>query len=344
MTKWYEETDQIHDVFVMKRLRLVRNIEGQIFPGRLRKEDRLALLESLKDTLLPEEQSRDFPYRYVRLDELDETHLNALYERRLINRARVEEKAPSGLIVSQDEAFSMVLNGEDHLRIQMLSGNQSLENMWKKLSQVDDQLGEQLNYAFDRKYGYLTAFLTNVGTGLRASVILHLPMLSSGKQFRKLIEEYSRIGISIKGLAGDTNENFGGLYEIKNQKTLGQTEEELISLVTQAANQLAAQERKIKSLALRSHRLQLEDEVYKSYGVLKYARKISYKEGMTYLSQLRLGLCENLLTATKPVNVFGIMLNIRPANLQLGSVETLEGDAMDEVRARYIREHLPEIQ
>lgn len=344
MTRWYEETDQMHDVFVMNRLRLVRNIEGEIFPGRLNSEDRLALLEDLKETLLPEEKIQDLPYRYIRLDELNETHRNALYERRLINHARVEENAPSGLILSQDESFGIVLNGEDHLRMQLLSSNQSLENMWKKLSAVDDNLGEQLTYAFDRKYGYLTAFLTNVGTGLRASVILHLPMLSSGKQFRKLIEEYSRIGISIKGLAGDTNENFGGLYEIKNQKTLGQTEEELIGLVTQAANQLAAQERKIKSLALRSHRLQLEDEVYKSYGVLKYARKLSYKEGMTYLSQLRLGICENLLAVKKPVNIFGIMLNIRPANLQLGRVETLEGDAMDEARARYIREHLPEIQ
>jgi protein arginine kinase len=169
-------------------------------------------------------------------------------------------------------------------------------------------------------------------------------MLSSGKQFRKLVEEYGRIGISIKGLAGDTNENFGGLYEIKNQKTLGQTEEELIGLVSQAARELTAQERKIKSLALRNHRLQVEDEVYKSYGILKYARKLSYKEGMIYLSQLRLGLCENLLTAREPVNVFGIMLHIRPANLSLGSAEPLEGDAMDEARARYVREHLPEIQ
>jgi protein arginine kinase len=346
MTMWYEETDQMHDVIVMNRLRLVRNVEGEIFPRRMKREDRLALLKDLKEAFLPEDTSSQWEedYRYIRLDELSDNERNALYERRLINHARLEDKEPCGLILSQDEGFGIVLNGEDHLRMQLVSGTQSLENLWKKLNQIDDKLGEQLTYAFDQKYGYLTAYLTNVGTGLRASTILHLPMLSSGKQFRKLVEEYGRIGISIKGLAGDTNENFGGLYEIKNQKTLGQTEEELIGLVSQAARELTAQERKIKSLALRNHRLQVEDEVYKSYGILKYARKLSYKEGMIYLSQLRLGLCENLLTAREPVNVFGIMLHIRPANLSLGSAEPLEGDAMDEARARYVREHLPEIQ
>lgn len=344
MTKWYEETDQMHDVFVMKRLRLVRNIEGRVFPGRLSGEERLRLLGELEQNLLPLGEEDKASYTYRRLHEMDETSLHALYGRRLINYSRLEEKAPAGLAVSPDESISLLVGGEDHIRLQCLSSSQTLDNMWKRLGPVDDMLGERVPYAFDEKYGYLTTFLTNVGTGLRASVLLHLPMLSSGNQFRKLVQEYSRFGISVKGMSGDSNENFGGLYEVKNQKTLGQTEEELIALVSQAAGQLAAQERKVKALALRSHRLQMEDEVYKSYGVLKYARKLSYKEGMTYLSQLRLGLCENLLQSEKPVNLFGIMLNIRPANLKQGRGEKLEGDALDEARAQYIRERLPEIR
>ena len=344
MTKWYEETDQMHDVFVMKRLRLVRNIEGRVFPGRLSGEERLRLLGELEQNLLPLGEEDKASYTYRRLHEMDETSLHALYERRLINYSRLEEKAPAGLAVSPDESISLLVGGEDHIRLQCLSSSQTLDNMWKRLGPVDDMLGERVPYAFDEKYGYLTTFLTNVGTGLRASVLLHLPMLSSGNQFRKLVQEYSRFGISVKGMSGDSNENFGGLYEVKNQKTLGQTEEELIALVSQAAGQLAAQERKVKALALRSHRLQMEDEVYKSYGVLKYARKLSYKEGMTYLSQLRLGLCENLLQSEKPVNLFGIMLNIRPANLKQGRREKLEGDALEEARAQYIRERLPEIR
>ncbi|MCI8566580.1 MAG: ATP--guanido phosphotransferase [Lachnospiraceae bacterium] len=344
MTKWYEETDQMHDVFVMKRLRLVRNVAGHIFPSRLRGAERQAMLSQLETDFVPMETEEGQPYAYCRLDELDETSRNALYERRVINYSRVEDGEPSGLLLSPDEALSLVLNGEDHLRLQYLSGAQSLENMLARLMRLEDTLGEKAPFAFDEKYGYLTTFLTNVGTGLRASVVVHLPMLSNGSQFRKLVQEYSRFGISVKGLSGDSNENYGGLFEVKNQKTLGQTEEELIGLVSQAANQLATQERKVKSLALRSHRLQIEDEIYKSYGVLKYARKLTYKEGMTYLSQLRMGLCENLVQAETPVNVFGIMLNIRPANLKKTHARDLEGDALDEARAKYIQAHLPKLQ
>ena len=334
MTKWYEETDQMHDVFVMKRLRLVRNVAGHVFPGRLNAEERLAMLKELEEAFVPMTAEDGQEYRYFRLDGLDENSRNALYERRLINYNRVESREPSGLLLSPDEAVGL---------LQYLSGAQSLENMWARLQRLDDGLGEKTPFAFDEKYGYLTTFLTNVGTGLRASVVVHLPMLSSGAQFRKLVQEYSRFGISVKGLSGDSSENFGGLFEVKNQKTLGQTEEELIGVVSQAANQLAAQERKVKSLALRSHRLQLEDEIYKSYGVLKYARKLTYKEGMTYLSQLRMGLCESLVQVKEPVNLFGIMLNIRPANLQKTYAQDLEGDALNEARARYIQEHLPEL-
>ena len=343
MTKWYEETDQMHDVFVMKRLRMVRNIAGHIFPSRLNGAERLAMLSQLEEDFVPMTAEDGQPYEYFRLDEMTENRLHALCERRVINYSRVEDREPSGLLLSPDEAVSLVLNGEDHLRLQYLSGAQSLENMWARLTRLEDRLGEKAPFAFDDKYGYLTTFLTNVGTGLRASVVVYLPMLSSGVQFRKLIQEYSRFGISIKGLAGDSNENYGGLYEVKNQKTLGQTEEELIGLVSQTAGQLAAQERKVRALALRSHRLQLEDEAYKSYGVLKYARKLTYKEGMTYLSQLRMGLCEDLVQAETPVNVFGIMLNIRPANLKELESEELEGDDLNAARARYIQAHLPKL-
>jgi len=344
MTKWYEETDQIHDVFVMKRLRLVRNIADCVFPSRLEREERENALQDMEAALLPVTGADGKPFDYMRLDLLNKEQKKALYEHRVINHSRVEDEGPVGLALSADETMSILFGGDDHLRLQMVSGSQSLEQMWKQLSKVDDLLGEKVPYAFDPKYGYLTTFLTSVGTGLRASVICHLPMLSTGNQFRKLVQEYGRFGISIKGLDGDGAENFGALYEVKNQKTLGHTEEQLVSLVAKAAGQLASHERKVKKLALRAHRLQLEDEVYKSYGVLKYARKLTYKEGMKYLSQLRLGLCEGLLEAQEPVNIFGIMLNIRPANLKAIAGQELEGEELDRYRALYIRERLPEIQ
>ena len=344
MTKWYEETDQIHDVFVMKRLRLVRNIADCVFPSRLEREEREEALQDLEAALLPVTGADGKPFEYMRLDLLDREKKTALYERRVINHSRVEDDGPVGLALSEDETMGILFGGDDHLRLQMVSGSQSLEQMWKQLSKADDLLGEKVPYAFDPKYGYLTTFLTSVGTGLRASVICHLPMLSTGNQFRKLVQEYGRFGISIKPLDGDGSDNVGALFEVKNQKTLGRTEEQLVSLVAKAAGQLASHERKVKNMALRTHRLQLEDEVYKSYGVLKYARKLTYKEGMKYLSQLRLGLCEGLVEAQAPVNIFGIMLSIRPANLRAIAGQELHGEELDRYRALYIRERLPEIQ
>ncbi len=343
MTKWYEDTDQIHDVFVMKRLRLVRNKEGCIFSGRLEGEARQEMLKELEATLLPVTGPDGLPFDYLRLDLLDDVQRTALYERRIINYSRIEDKGPVGLAISQDETMSLLIGGDDHLRLQIVSGSRSLDTMWQQLSKMDDVVGEKIPYAFDPKYGYLTTFLTAVGTGLRASVVVHLPLLSTGNQFRKLVQEFGRFGILIKGLNGEGSENFGALYEVKNQKTLGLSETELISQVAKAAGQLAAHERKVRSLALKTHRLQMEDEVYKSYGVLKYARKLTYKESMKYLSQLRLGLCEGLIEAEEPVNLFGLMLKIRSANLKAMEGSQLDGDALDQMRALYIREHLPRI-
>ncbi len=343
MTKWYEETDQMHDVFVMKRLRLVRNVAGHVFPGRMDEEERSDMLSELEERLLPFMTEDGQPYSYCHINELSDNLRNALYEHRIINYSRVEDQAPSGLALSPDESVSLVLNGEDHLRLQLLSTSQSLENMWDRMDRLDDELGEKVPYAFDSKYGFLTSYMTNVGTGLRASVMVHLPLLSKSRQFRKFVQEYSRFGVTVKALGGDGNENYGSLYEVKNQKTLGQTESELIQLVNNAATQLAGQERRLRSVSMHRQQIQLEDEVYKSYGVLRYAKKLTYKEGMTYLSQLRMGQCASLIALKEPINLFGMMLNIRPANLQTEFGSELKDTDLEEARASYIQARLPEL-
>ncbi|MBP3701619.1 MAG: ATP--guanido phosphotransferase, partial [Lachnospiraceae bacterium] len=149
MTKWYEETDQIHDVFVMKRLRLVRNIEGCIFPSRLGDEERHEMLTDMEGALLPVTGADGKPFDYMRLDLLDANQKTSLYERRVINYSRVEDKGPVGLALSADETMSVAFGGDDHLRLQLVSGSQSLDTMWKHLSEVDDLLGEKVPYAFD---------------------------------------------------------------------------------------------------------------------------------------------------------------------------------------------------
>ena len=341
--RWYENTDNRNDVFAAGRVRLVRNLDGCAFPGRLSPEEAEGLTRLLKDRLSDLGEAEGSPYRYLALNELTEKERKALQERRVINETLAVKKEAAGLFLSEDERLSVSLNGDDHIRIQAISTDVNLNSLWDRCDRMDDWINSRFSYAFHERYGYLTTFPTNMGTGLRASVILHLPLLSSGKQFRKLVNEVGRFGIRVKGIFGEGTENYGQLYEVSNQKTLGQSEEEIISLVYRMASHLAANERKVRSLALRENRMVLEDEAYKAYGVLRYARQLSFKEAMTYLSYVRAGLCEGLMQTERPVNVLGLMLAQQPANLMERHIGEISPEELNQIRAESIRESLPRL-
>ncbi|MCI8514304.1 MAG: ATP--guanido phosphotransferase [Lachnospiraceae bacterium] len=341
--KWYENTDGRNDVFAAGRVRLARNLKSCPFPNRMSPEEIKNLNGLLKSRLSDLGEADGTAYRYYAVNELPDKERKALWERRVINETLAGRKTSTGLYLSDDESMSLSFGGDDHIRIQCMSTDVNLDQLWNECRRMDDRVNSRFPYAFHEKYGYLTAFPTNMGTGLRVSVILHLPFLSMGKQFRKLITEVGRFGIRVKGMFGEGPENYGNLYEISNQKTLGQTEEEIISLVYRMASHLAANERKVRSLALRENRVVLTDEAYKSYGVLKYARQMSLKEAMTFLSQIRVGLCEGLLQTKEPLNVFGCMLERQPASLMVRRLGEISPEELNILRAETIRDSLPEL-
>ena len=205
-------------------------------------------------------------------------------------------------------------------------------------------MNTRFSYAFDEKYGYLTSFPTNVGTGMRASVTLHLPTLSTGKKFQNLIGDMSRFGVTLRGIYGEGSENYGSLYEVANQKTLGLSEQEIIDLVKRIANQLNRQEKQVRQLSLKNHSLEREDEAYKSYGVLKYARRLSAKDAMVFLSQLMAASDDGILTFEEPCSIYRMMLGIQTANLQKLSHKPLSREELDVARAAYLRKELPELR
>ncbi len=342
MLKWYQETENQHDIFVASRIRLVRNLKHYPFPVKLSGEDSAELLSKLEEGLKNIGSACGKNIDTKPLSSMDAEEKNALRERRVINGAGAEKKGAAGLLLSEDEMVSITLAGEDHVRLQCMAGQAELSKLWEEANRLDDYINERFDYAFHEKYGYLTAYPTNVGTGLKAAITLHLPMLSSGKRFGKLVNEISRFGVAVRGVYGDGNENYGSLYEISNQKTLGVTEEEIISLVKQMADRLASSERKMKAVTLKSHKLDMEDEIFKSYGVLRYAKKLSLKEAMTYLSQVRLGETEGLIQFKKPVNIYRLMVEMQPANLKLLSPEEEKND-LKQARADYVRNMLPEL-
>lgn len=255
----------------------------------------------------------------------------------------MKKKDPTGMILSEDESTAILLNGDDHVRIQTLQTGLTLDRLYEKADRIDDYIGERFDYAFDEKYGYLTSFPTNVGTGLRAAVVLHLPMLSKNKNFSSLVADMGRFGTQVRGVYGEGAENFGSLYQISNQKTLGQTEQEIIDIVRKAALELDAQERRMRREYRQRKPVQAADECYKSYGVLKYARRLTRKDGMEFLSQIMTGITDGILTVKEPCSVYGLMIGIQPANLLSLADRPLDKDELDAARAEFLRKRLPEI-
>ncbi len=339
--KWYERADEGRPGVVSSRVRLARNWDEYVFPAKLSERDSEEMLHRLEFGLKDISGFDGRRYEYCYLKEVDELQRKALWERRVFNSTIAARKAPAGLYLSEEEDTGILLNGSDHIRLQVVSTGFHLDELWKRVDQLDDYVNERFSYAFDDKYGYLTAFPTNVGTGMRASVILHLPTLCQGKKFSGLVAEMGRFGAIVKGVYGEGDENYGALYEVSNQRTLGLSEKEIIDLVSKVAIQLAAQEQQVRNLSLEKHRLEREDEAYKSYGILKYARRLTRKDAMMLLSQIMLGISTGVLRTESPFQVYRLMLGIQPANLQKRSDRPLGKVEIDRARADYLRAELP---
>lgn len=343
MLKWFEQKNTGRPGVISSRIRLVRNWQEYRFPATLDEKESEEMVRRLEFGLKDLGKDEGSRFEFSMLGELEEPDRVALRERRILNSAAVSNKKPAGILLSEDEGTSIVLNCDDHIRIQLLQMGLHLEELWESANRIDDYVNERFAYAFDDRYGYLTSFPTNVGTGLRASVVVHLPMLSQGRKFSSLISDMSRFGASIRGVYGEREENFGSLYEISNQKTLGQTEREIIDTVSKAAIQLTNQELQVRKLSLQRHRDEREDEVYKSYGVLKYSRRLTSRDAMIFLSQIMAGLADGLIHTEESFNVYRLMLGIQPANLQKVSDRPLSKEELDGARAEFVRRELPEL-
>lgn len=344
MAKWYEVPGNTDSGVVYSKVRLVRNWAEYPFPGKMTKEQSLELTAQILSGMQDLGAKDGNAYRYFYLNQMSDLEKAVLMERKVLNRGILKKKDAGGLVLSEDERIGVTINGDDHVRIQVLEKGMNLAECYKKANLVDDHIEESIEYAFDEKYGYLTAFPTNMGTGLRASVVIHLPMLSRRKNFNSLVADMGRFGTTIRGVYGEGSENYGSLYRVSNQKTLGQTEKDIIDLVSKAAAELDAQERRLRREALKQHPVICADEAYKSYGVLKYARRLSRKDSMEFLSQIMAGVSEGILVPQEPCSIYELMLGAQTANLLGHADRPLNKEEVDEARADYLREHLPEIR
>ena len=345
MLKWYEQVEmRPGSNYISSRIRLARNWKEYVFPNRLDQTKAELMIRSLEERLSDFPGYVGQPFRETLLTDVPESERMAMRERRVFNSGILEKKSPVGLFLSESEDISLVLNGDDHLRLQLLSPNSHLYELWDKADRLDDFINSRIHYAFDERYGYLTAFPTNVGTGMRANIVVHLPALSMGKQFQNLVNSMTRFGVTIRGVYGTGKENYGALYDISNQKTLGLSEREILDLVSRAASQLNSEENQVRKKSLESHRLERLDEAFKSYGILKYARKLSLKDALTYLSQLMAAVTDGIIEAEGPVSIYRLYLGVQPSNLIASQAGPVDRDRLDALRADYIRRELPELR
>lgn len=344
MLKWYEQKMDSQDILAASRIRLSRNFKAYPFPCRQAKEEQKALLQNLLNSSQGLEEVVNLPFEGCDLSEFGETHKKALEERYLINKSAMNKKSPTGLVVSADEAYSLLFQCDDHIRMQLSRRGLKLEEIWEQIDRIDDYFSQKEEYAFDEKLGYLTTFPTNVGTGMKAYVILHLPFLCSSEKVRSMFQEMGRYGVNVRGGFGRLEDNPGNLVVLYNQKTLGISEEEIIQILNKVATHIRHQEERARTYNIEHYRLEMEDRVYKSYGLLKYSRLLTLEDALEHISNLQWGLSCGFIHSDTVFNGYQMMLEIQPANLQVISDRPMEDLVICKARAEYIQKRLPQIE
>lgn len=346
MSKWYEVDHENHQgVIISSRVRLARNLKNYVFPNRATAQVAKDVIGEVGAALEsgPEEVKSHFKqFEMTKISQVDKI---AMMEMHIISPNFVKVQTPSSLILSEDEAISIMINEEDHLRIQSMARGMNMASALKAANEIDDLFEDQVDYAFDEQLGYLTACPTNLGTGLRASYMIHVPGLETTGQLQLILEAIGKFGLTVRGIYGEGTDAQGSVFQISNQVTLGMTEQEIVDNLTSVTKQIVEQELMVRNKLLKERRYRFEDAVYRSYGILSHARMITSKEAMTMLSDMKLGIELGIVKMEnhETINIYNLMSKIQPANLQIMHNRHLSTDERDLARAEYLRHHLPKL-
>ncbi len=338
LSRWMEGGGPDTDTVISSRVRAARNLEGHSFPCLASGNETGAVLEKISRAASGQQDLSDFTY--WPMDELSELEKQALVEKHLISLFLARESKNGALMLRRDEAVSLMINEEDHLRIQAILPGLQLEEAWREAGRCDDILEAELEYAFDERYGYLTACPTNIGTGLRASVMLHLPALIMTGQINRFLGALSQVGLTVRGLYGEGTEIIGNIVQVSNQVTLGQSEGEIISNLYSVIRQVIEQEQNARQALLDKKRADLADKAWRSLGLLKHARVMSSQEAIQLISDLRLGYDLGLIKETDHKLLNELLVIIRPGCLQLLAGRELNNSERNIERPVRIREAL----
>lgn len=338
---WFVDHDP-NEIAISSRVRLARNLDGIPFPATAhanqRGDVRTNVLEILRSN------HRFAGGTFLELDEVRPAEKMLLFERSLISKELVEECEQSGLGISPDTLDVVMVNEEDHLRLQVMRPGLSLREAWEEISGIDDDLEEHLHYAFSEKLGYLTCCPTNTGTGLRAGVMLHLPGLVLMDEIRPVIRGLGKMGLAVRGLGGEGSDADGFLYQISNQITLGRGEEDMIGEIQDVVEELVLHERNARLRLEESKPARVRDGVGRAAGILREAWVLPSKEALDLLAMLRLGLALELVALDRAHEVEQLMVEVRPAHLQRLAGRELSPEDRDKFRAEWVRSKLADLR
>ena len=325
-------------IVMSSRVRLARNLKAYAFPSWAKKPERVKILETIRPAVesLPEmADSFSAP-----LDDLTALDKQILVERHLVSREHAAKSAGSGLVLNRDETLCVMINEEDHLRMQALRPGLQIRQVWQAIDQVDSELEKKINYAFSSDLGYLTACPTNLGTGIRVSAMLHLPGLVLSEQINPIIQSVNKLGLAVRGLYGEGTEALGNVFQVSNQMTLGESETAIVERLEKVLAQIIEHEENARELLLEKKSKTVYNHIGRAYGILANAHSISSKETMNLLSLLRLGVDMALFPGVDRSLVDEMFILTQPAHLQKQHSEKLSAEERDLLRADMLRERL----
>lgn len=340
ISPWMRIDGPDHDIVLSSRIRLARNFENVPFPIKAESSDLREILEFFKSDYENESFRSYEQLKLVAMEDLSAIEKRVLVEKHLISPNLAKQNQASGVLISQNEQVSVMINEEDHIRIQLYFPGFQLKNALKESSDFDDWLEERVNYAFDEEKGYLTSCPTNVGTGMRASVMMHLPALVLTKQINRMLPAINQLGLVVRGIYGEGSEALGNIFQVSNQMTLGKSEQDIVEDLESVVRQLIEHERIARNIILEQSEIQLKDQIFRSYGVLKYSRIIESKEAAQCLSKVRLGIDLGMIKNVSHHILNELMTLTQPGFLQHYAERILQPNERDILRATLIRERL----
>jgi protein arginine kinase len=337
---WYQDERTDQSQILSSRIRLARNVRKYPFHNKLTAEDARRMVHETTDAINNDRQAVNRLFHPpIDINSISDTEQKVFLEKHIVSPEFLKSDKPRGLLLAADQNVSVMVNEEDHIRIQTVTPGDGLDESFVLANRIDDLIEESIEYAFHKDYGYLTACPTNAGTGLRASYMIHLPFLEKASQIKNLLPAISKFGITLRGIYGEGTESMGGIYQISNQITLGKSEEDIIRGLQNVTKNVIEREKAMRDKILGERRSDIVNNIYRAYGILSYSRKMTKQEAMDLLSEIRMGYLCGLLDLPRPEKrIYQIMMEVQPGHLTRVAGEEMDEAACDEARASYLRE------